>query len=160
MIKTSLLSRPSSRIKSALDKNLNANANSINPKITLTLLNHIPDLGKTFNELGEIARNVKGNARETPKPSIPNVKSKAPDCDVILPTKSEPKIGPVQENETKHNVNAIKNVEIIPVEIFDALSILFVHEFGNVISNKPNNDNANNMNTKKNKKFNIGLVEI
>ena len=46
MIKTSLLSRPSSRIKSALDKNLNANANSINPKITLTLLNHIPDLGK------------------------------------------------------------------------------------------------------------------
>ena len=51
MIKTSLLSRPSSRIKSALDKNLNANANSINPKITLTLLNHIPDLGKTFNEL-------------------------------------------------------------------------------------------------------------
>ena len=91
MIKTSLLSRPSSRIKSALDKNLNANANSINPKITLTLLNHIPDLGKTFNELGEIARNVKGNARETPKPSIPNVKSKAPDCDVILQPKANPR---------------------------------------------------------------------
>ena len=160
MINTSLLSRPSSRIKSALDKNLNANANSINPKITLTLLNHIPDLGKTFNEFGEIARKVKGNARETPKPSIPNVKSKAPDCDVILPTKSEPKIGPVQENETKQSVNAIKNVEIIPVEIFDALSILFVHELGNVISNKPNNDSANNMKTKKNKKFSIGLVEI
>ena len=41
--------------KSALDKNLNANASSTNPKITLTLLNHIPDLGKTFNEFGEIA---------------------------------------------------------------------------------------------------------
>jgi hypothetical protein len=78
----------------------------------------------------------------------------------MLPTKREPKIGPVQENETKHSVNAIKNVEIIPVEIFDALSILFVHELGNVISNKPNNDSANNMKTKKNKKFNIGLVEI
>ena len=103
---------------------------------------------------------MKGNARETPKPSIPNVKSKAPDCDVILPTKSEPKIGPVQENETKHNVNAIKKVEIIPVETFEALSILFVHELGNVISNKPNSESANNMKTRKNMKFNTGLVEI
>ena len=79
---------------------------------------------------------------------------------MILPTKSEPKIGPVQENETKHNVNAIKNVEITPVEIFEALSILFVHELGKVISNKPNNESENNMKTKKNRKFSTGLVEI
>ena len=48
----------------------------------------------------------------------------------------------------------------MPVETFETLSILFVHELGNVISNKPNSESANNMKTRKNMKFNKGLVEI
>ena len=64
--------------KSAFDKNLNASANSKNPKITLVVFNQPPDFGKTFSMLGNMANNAKGNPRETPKPAIPAVNCQAP----------------------------------------------------------------------------------
>ena len=45
---TSLSNRCNCKTKSALDKNLNAKANSKNPNTTFTVFNQPPDLGKVF----------------------------------------------------------------------------------------------------------------
>src|SRR5690554_5045833 len=57
--------------KSAFDKNLNANANSKNPKDTFTVFIQPPERGIEFNQPGNIANNIKGNARANEKPNIP-----------------------------------------------------------------------------------------
>ena len=160
IIKTSLFKIPHSWIKSTLDKNLKARANSINPKTTFIEFVHDPDLGSLLITLGKKANKVKGIESAIPKPSIPYVKSIAPPSFEILPTSKVPKIGPVHEKETKTSVKAMKKVENKPVYILDLLSVLVVQELGKVKSKRPNNDNAKTINIMKNKKFKIGLVEI
>ena len=56
---------------SAFDKNFKAKANSIKPKLTFTVFNHPPDLGIEFNQLGNIANKVNGNASEMENPNMP-----------------------------------------------------------------------------------------
>ena len=132
-INTSLSSRCICKTKSACDKNLNANANSKNPKTTFTVFNQPPDFGKEFNQLGNSANKAKGKANANPNPVIPAVNCVAPPSEVKELANKEPKIGPVQEKETIAKVNAIKKIPIIP-PIEEAESILFPQELGSVIS--------------------------
>ena len=133
-IKTSLLSIPQCSTKSALDKNLNAKPNSKKPKITLKVFIHLPDLGRVVSKFGNKAKIVNGKAKATPKPNIPMVNWIAPPWDEIEPTNKEPKIGPVQENDTSTKVNAIKKTPMYPPIELDFESIELTHLEGIVIS--------------------------
>ena len=138
---------------SAVDKNLNANASSINPKTTFTVVNQPPDFGKECSHCGNIANSVNGNASAIPNPNRPINKEDPPT------TNNVPIIGPVQEKETNASVNAMKKIPIFP-PLLASVSDLFAHEEGNVISNKPKNDKANMTNTTKNNRLNQTFVLI
>ena len=108
----SLSSQCSCKTKSAFERNLNANANSKNPKNTLTVFNQPPDLGKEFIQPGNIANNAKGNAMANENPNIPTIGAIPPfEADS---TNRVPTIGPVQEKETMANAKAIKKIPITP----------------------------------------------
>ena len=113
-IKTSRFKIPQCATKSAFERNFNASANSRKPNVTFNLVIQPPDLGIDFRALGKRASKPKGNAKAIPNPAIPEVNSIAPPSTVMEPTNSDPKIGPVHEKDTIANVNAIKNVPIIP----------------------------------------------
>ena len=135
--------------KSAFERNLNANANSKNPKNTFTVFNHPPDFGREFNQPGNAANNPKGNARAREKPNIPT-KGPIPPT-VADSTSSVPTIGPVQENETRASVNAIKKIPKNP-PLLEAESAFVTQVLGRFISNAPKNETANKISrTKKNK---------
>src|SRR5690554_662460 len=133
-IKTSLLMKPQFSTKSALDKNLNANPNSKNPRTTFTVFNQPPLFGSLFNQFGNIANNANGNANASPNPDIPTVSCQAPPSLVKDPPSSAPNIGPVQEKETIAKVSAIKKTPINPPTVVALLSIFAPQEAGNVIS--------------------------
>ena len=111
---TSILIIPQWATKSALDKNFNAKASSINPKETLIVFNHPPDYGNDSSIFGNIANNANGSPSASPNPPIPTVNSQAAESLEIDPASSDPNIGPVQEKDTIANVRAIKNIPIIP----------------------------------------------
>ena len=94
-IKTSRSSKCNCNTKSALDKNLKAKANSKNPRTTFTVFNQPPDLGKEFNQPGNIANNIKGKAKAREKPNIPTTGA-IPPLEAAS-TNKVPTIGPVQE---------------------------------------------------------------
>ena len=110
----SRLSTPQSPIRSALDKNLSARANSKNPKTTFNCVIQPPDLGRRSKLLGNRANKTNGKASATPNPSIPIESCIAPWVLVNEPAKSDPNIGPVQENETTAKVKAIKKTPTTP----------------------------------------------
>ena len=79
---------------------------------------------------------------------------------VTASTNKVPIIGPVQENDTNANVNAMKKMLINPV-VFPAFeSIALVHLLGNVISNAPKNEMAKNTRSKKKKILKMAFVDI
>ncbi len=91
-----------------MDKNLKAKANSKKPKNTFTVLSQPPDLGIELSQLGNIANNVKGNAKAIEKPNILTTGATPP---VLADaTKAVPTIGNVQEKDTIANANAIKKI--------------------------------------------------
>ena len=59
--------------KSALDKNLNAKANSKKPSTTFTEFNQPPDLGIEFNHPGKAANSANGKAIANEKPNMPMI---------------------------------------------------------------------------------------
>ena len=118
-IKSSIFNKFQWATKSALDKNLSASANSINPRQTFIVFNQLPDFGICSSTFGNIANKAKGKPNAKPKPAIPAVNSQAPESPLSDPARSVPKIGPVHENETIAKVNAIKNIPIKPD--FDSL---------------------------------------
>ena len=65
--------------------------------------------------------------------------------------------GPVQLNETKTIVNAIKKMPSKPPRSL-ALSLFSIHELGMVISNAPKNEIAKMMKTAKNAKLKNALL--
>ena len=67
-------------------------------------------MGIECNHLGNMANNAKGNAKANPNPPIPKVSCMAPPFVAKEPASREPKIGPVQENETNAKVKAIKKI--------------------------------------------------
>ena len=123
----SIFNIPQCSTKSAFDKNLKARAISTNPIITLIEFSHPPDWGNLLNKFGNIANIANGNPNESPKPNIAIVIGHGPS--VKEPAKTEPKIGPVQENETIAKVSAIKNIPNIPCWL-DAESDLLAHLLG------------------------------
>src|SRR5690554_5788535 len=108
--KTSLSNKCHCNAKSALDKNLNANANSKNPRTTFTEFNQPPDFGRVFIHPGKAAKRAKGKANAKENPNIPTNGAIPPS--VAACTNNTPTIGPVQENDTKANANAIKKIPI------------------------------------------------
>ena len=123
--------KPQCSTKSAVDKNLNARANSANPKTTLTEFSHPPDWGNDFIIEGKAAKSVNGSPSPTPKPNIAIVMGTGPLS--REPAKTEPKRGPVQENETIANTRAINITPITP-PMSAALSALLAQLVGNVSS--------------------------
>ena len=67
-------------------------------------------------------------------------------------------IGPVQENDTKASVNAIRKMLSNPVVLSDFSSIFVDHDDGRVISNAPRNEAANTTNNRQKKILNTALV--
>ena len=109
-IKTSRFNKPQCLTRSALEKNLKASASSANPNTTLTVLSQPPDLGNELSQLGKRANRAKGNASANPKPAMPDVNCIAPPSLEREPASNEPRMGPVQEKETRASVSAIKNI--------------------------------------------------
>ncbi|GFR80727.1 hypothetical protein ElyMa_002323300 [Elysia marginata] len=130
---TSLFNIPQCSTKSALERNLNAKASSKNPKITLSVPIHPPDLGRDFKTFGNTAKSAKGKAKAVPKPIIPKSSWPAFDVEDREPTNKLPKIGPVQEKETIANVNAMKKMPITP-PVTDLESEILPHLPGKVSS--------------------------
>src|SRR5690606_30193263 len=109
---TSLSSQCFCNTKSALDKNLNAKANSRNPNDTFTVFIQPPERGKVLSQPGNIANSIKGKANASEKPNIP-ISGAKPPFDAAS-TKIVPTIGPVHENDTTARANAIKKIPTIP----------------------------------------------
>src|SRR5450432_852453 len=156
-INISLFNKPHCITKSALERNLTANASSRNPSITFKSVIQPPDLGNDCSQLGNIANKANGNPNAIPKPAAPAVNGHAPWS--ATPTNNVPSIGPVQENDTIARVAAIKK---IPPRLPrpDLASILFASPAGKPSSNMPKNDKAKNTKMAKNAMFSQTLVEI
>ena len=137
---TSRSNKCACKTKSAWDKNLKAKANSKNPSTTFTVFNQPPDFGSEFNHPGNAANSAKGKAIAKENPNIPIIGAKPPF--EAASTNNVPTIGPVQEKETIANANAIKKIPISP-PLLALESILFAHEFGNIISKAKNNIKPN-----------------
>ena len=147
-IKTSLCNQCKSNPISALERNLNAKANSTKPKTTLTVFNQPPDFGIFPNNVGAKAKNINGKAKPNPNPSMAIESIVAPPSEFNEVPKTSPKAGPMHENETIINVSAMKNIPINP-PLLEALSTLLENLDGSVISKAPKNDIANTVKIKK-----------
>src|SRR5688500_8339833 len=120
-IKTSLGNIFHCSTRSALDRNFIAIASSRKPNTTFTDVNHPPDFGSDCNQPGNMAKMAKGKARPSPNPAIPKVNCIAPPLFDNAPTNNEPRIGPVQENETIASVSAMKKIPArFPIPDFES----------------------------------------
>ena len=154
-IKISRFSNPHCFTRSALERNFIAIAISRKPKTTFTEFSQPPDLGKECSQFGKIAKTVKGNARAKPNPPRPAVSGHEPSA--AVPASKEPRIGPVHENETMANVNAIKKMPAVSSP--DRALALLAKPAGNVISKYPKKEIAKTIKMAKKKRFNHTLVE-
>ena len=142
--------------KSATLRNFNANANSRKARVTLNVFIQPPDLGNFFSTDGNMANSENGNANAMAKPNIPIAGAR-----IDLPaasTSKVPMIGPVHENDTITNVNAISRMLRKPVVLLDLLLSAVDHELGKVISNAPKNDAAKTIKIAKKIIFGIQCV--
>ena len=77
------------------------------------MFNHPPDLGNDFSHVGNAAKSANGNPKAIPNPAIARLNFKetiavlkpkkltiSAVAEDNVPASNEPKIGPVQENET------------------------------------------------------------
>lgn len=108
MTNGSCFSKPYRITKSALDKNLKAKASSINPNTFFTISSQEPDFGRFLTKLGNKANRANGSPNPNPKPANAGVIYLA----LFKFPNTNPKIGPVHENETMASVKAIKNIPI------------------------------------------------
>ena len=95
--------------KVCIGQKFECSASSKNPKITLVVLSHPPDFGNALSMFGNMAKSANGSPSAAPNPPIPAVSCHAPPSEDNELAKSEPKIGPVHENETIESVSAIKH---------------------------------------------------
>ncbi len=136
-------------------RNFSPKASSMNPRITLTEFSHPPDFGRDVSQDGNMANRVKGSAKASPKPSIPTIGwSNCPPADC---TRTVPTMGPVQENETRTVVKAMKNGPLSP-PLSACWSDLLIIQLGRFISNIPKNQAAKNRKIKKNSTLGIQCV--
>ncbi len=90
-------------------------------------------MGNDCSQWGNNAKSAKGSASPKPNPDMPAVNCHAPPSLVNAPASREPKIGPVQENDTIAKVNAIKKTPA-KSPMPDLESILLANELGSPIS--------------------------
>src|SRR3954463_3957090 len=135
-IKVSRRKRPHCLTRSAFDRNLIAMAISRKPSTTFTEFSHPPDFGRDCNQFGKMAKTVNGKASANPKPARPAVNRQEP-C-AAVPASSDPRIGPVHENETMASVKAMKKIPTAPRPDFELA--WFARPPGSVISKYPKND--------------------
>ena len=154
-IKISRFSSPHCLTRSAFERNFMAIAISRKPKTTFTEFNQPPDFGKDCSQFGKIANTVNGNANAKPKPARPAVNGHGPSA--AVPASKEPRIGPVQENDTIARVNAMKNIPTVSSP--ECAPALLAKLPGNVISKYPKKEMANTRKMTKKKRFNHTLVE-
>src|SRR3989339_1476238 len=136
-------------------RNFNPSASSRNPKTTFTEFSQPPDLGRLLSHEGNIANSVKGSAKASAKPNIPMMGIRiSPPAEA---TSIAPTIGPVQEKDTRTNVNAMKKGPVKP-PLSTCLSDFVTSQLGSVISNNPKNEAAKITKIKKKKTFGIQCV--
>ena len=116
--------------------------------MTLTVFNQPPDLGNCFIKDGNMANNANGMAKAMAKPPIPTAGASVPPQEAAS-TNRVPIMGPVQEKETKTNVNAMKKIAMIPVAVSAFLSSLLLHDAGRVISSPEEGDCEKNQQCEK-----------
>ena len=109
-----------------------------------------------MSHCGNIANSEKGKASATAKPNIP-IAGANKDLPAAS-TNSVPIIGPVHENETITNVNAMSKMLRKPPVLRALLSNAVDQLSGKVISNNPKNESAKITKIRKNTIFTIALV--
>ena len=144
---------PQPALRSAMLKNLRPSANSKNANTTFTVFNQLPDF-RLLSTLGNMANSVNGNAKPTAKPNMEISGMRRLDSPALSSINAPPNIGPVQLKDTNTVVSAIKNGAKRPPLSASSSDLLISHD-GNVISNKPKNDNAKTKNITKNTKLGI-----
>lgn len=117
-----------------------------NARTTFTEFNHPPDLGNPLSSDGKMAKMVNGSAKATENPSIPIIGLKPKPREASIST--FPNIGPTQDRLTNINVKAMKNEPTNP-PFSTLLSVFVVKLLGSVISNRPKNDAANAIKSRK-----------
>ena len=128
------------------------------PSTTFTVFIHPPDFGALFSSEGKRAKTVKGMANAMAKPSIPIVGAMmSPWVDTA--TNRKPMMGPVQENDTRVSVKAIRKIDSSPVADSDFWSILFDQLEGSVSSKAPKNDAANTISSAAKKILKMAFVD-
>ena len=120
------------------------------------MFNQPPDFGKEFIQPGNIANNIKGNAKADEKPNIP-ISGANPPLEADS-TNKVPTIGPVHENETIANAKAMNKIPIKP-PLSACRSTLFAHELGKTISKAPKKEAAKTTNKTKKIILNQTLVD-
>src|ERR1700744_1772787 len=157
--KISRLRIPQCSTRSALEKNFRARASSTKPRTIFTDVSQPPDLGNRFSQPGKRAKTAKGSASARPKPPMPIVSWIALPLVARAPASRVPRMGPVQEKETRASVRAIKNTPAM-LPTLDFASALLAMPDGRVISKSPKKDNANATKITKKDRFSQMLVEM
>ena len=126
--------------------------------MTLITFIHPPDLGIDFSHEGKRANSVNGKAKAMAKPNIPIAGA------ITLPvvetcTSRKPIIGPVQEKDTRDNVNAIRKMLNRPLVASALLSTALLHLEGKVSSNAPKKEAAKTTNIRKKRILNTAFVD-
>lgn len=143
--------------RSATERNLRAKASSRNARTTFTELSQPPERGNDCSIEGKMANTAKGMARAKANPNIPIAGPMATPIEAAC-TSNVPIIGPVQENETKANVKAMKKILNNPLVESALLSSLVVQDAGSVSSKAPKKEMANTTKRAKNRILNTALV--
>ena len=117
----------------------------MNPSTTFTEFSQLPLLSFLSSE-GNIAKMVKGNANAIENANMVTIGVQNSPCVDLMRT--EPTIGPVQENDTSTRVSAMKKIPARP-PLSEFWSLLLTNDEGSVISNAPKKEAANIMNTMK-----------
>ena len=99
-----------------------------------------------------MANNVNGMAKANENPNMPMMGFRNTPWDEAI--KIEPASGPVQENDTKTNVNAMKNTPNNP-PLSDFASTLLTRPEGRTISNAPRKEIPKSIKMTKNNRFGI-----
>ena len=90
---------------------MSARASSRKPSTTLTVFIQPPLFGIDLSIVGNMAKSEKGRARAMANPAMPT----AGEMKLLVAaasTSSVPMIGPVQLNETRQSVKAMKKIEM------------------------------------------------
>lgn len=107
---------------------------------------------------GNSANSANGMARASEKPSMPIAGPNLSPL-VAASTRSVPMIGPVQENDTRVSVNAMKKMPMRPVVLSARASIRLMNFEGSLMSNAPKNDTANTTSSRKKMMLQTALVD-